>query len=168
VRRETIRDFMTNQTFRRDLFMKDPQLLDRREQSARLDDLRFVATASVTQIPAELIRPRMTLALPPEIFEPIQLALSLQAQSVADLVNFIGMNRQALLGALMILFGCGFIRPCLQNDGIDERRARCAQFNLSVWSGEFGAIQFLASPISGSGHLMTSIVPGVEPHRHKN
>ncbi len=166
VRRETIRDFMTNQTFRRDLFMKDRQVLDHHERSARLDAIRFVATASVAQIPAELNRPRMTLTLPPEIFEPIQLALSLEARSIADLVNFTGIDRPALVEALLILFGCGYIRPCRQVDGLEERTIRCAQFNASVLSGDFGAIDFLASPISGSGHLMTSIVPGVEINRH--
>ena len=147
VRRETIRDFMTNQTFRRDLFMKDPQKLDVQDRSARLDDLRFVATAPVTQIPAQLMRPRMTLTLPPEIFEPIQLALALEARSVADLGSF--------------------IRPCRQMMGNDERVIRCAQFNESASSGDFGVIDFLASPITGSGHLISSIVPGVEVNRHK-
>ncbi len=162
VRRETIRDFMINQTFRRDLFMKDPQWLDPDERSAGLNHMRFVATASVSQIPAELIRPRMTLSLPSEIFEPIQLALSLEARTVAELVNFTGIDQQTLLQSLMILFGCGYIRPCRQIGGLDERHIRCTQFNRSVLSGDFGTINFLASPITGSGHLMTSIMPGVQ------
>jgi len=117
VLRETTRDFCVNQAFRRDYWVKSPQLLSESEQQAALRAQRVI------------------LALP----------------RASVLLKVSGALGEANLP--IALYGTGALLNAQDDATITAARPVAARLNSAICEQAltYGVVQFLASPVTGSG-----------------
>jgi SAM-dependent methyltransferase len=155
VRRESLRDFMTDEQFRTDIFVKGSRQHTFKSGAAVWLTTRFALTKHKQLISSKITGRRKGLELHPEIRDPILNALSKSPLSVRQLlgepeVGTIGWER--LTQALMLLVGAGHICPCLSVEDEGIRAEACTAFNKAVCihAEDNDDMHFLASPVSGS------------------
>jgi predicted O-methyltransferase YrrM len=152
--RETLRDYLLNQRFRRDLFVKGKVPLARDEAGERWLNTRFVLTTPRSDVPLKIMGALGEASLQAEVYVPILDALSEEPRTTRQLladpkVEAVGSGR--VLQALIALVGSSHLQPALDEAGDTERRAHTRAFNLAVLrtARVSDDLRFLASPISG-------------------
>ncbi|MBI1207187.1 MAG: methyltransferase domain-containing protein [Azospirillum sp.] len=153
---ETIRDFVTNQQFRRDLFVKGPLPLTSTEQAEAISEMRFALVVPGDAVPRSVTGLLGTAPLQAAIYDPVIAAMADGARSFAELLAVTapkGVGHGPLWQALNILVGMGSATPCLAIEGEAARRRSTEAFNLAILNRARGSsdIQVLASPVTGSG-----------------
>ena len=160
--RETLRDVLTNRSFRRDLFVKGAERLTRAERTERLRATRFALLVPPDDLPEVAITPFGRVPFPPALHHPLAEALSGGAPSLGELLALPALARhgeEAVLRALMMLTSLALAAPALPMEGQELRRNRTERFNAAVLErnrtgDELGT---LASPVIGSGIAVSRI-----------
>ncbi|WP_049974204.1 class I SAM-dependent methyltransferase [Azospirillum sp. B4] len=169
---ETVKDYVTNQPLRRDIFVRGPLALDARQRVARLGALRLVALGE----PGAAL-PDFTLPLgPPDpevsrLFHPVLAVLAGGPATLADLVEHLARtvadwgpdSAGCLLRAVAILVAGDVLAPCLADAQIQAalpgvRRLNQALLADSLVAGapldaEARLPERLASAVTGGGVL---------------
>ncbi len=156
VRRQALRDYVINQQFRRDIFVKGAALLPPAAAQERLLDQRFALSVPRQDVPLKLQTLLGEVSLQADVYEPLLDKLAagpatLRQMKADKAVADLGWAR--LLQALMILIGTDRVQVCLPAQDEPKRAQRTKVFNAAVmrradWSGD---LQFLASPVTGGG-----------------
>jgi SAM-dependent methyltransferase len=161
VLRETVRDFLVNQQFRRDYWIKGGRRLAASEQSELQGHQRVMLLIPEAQVTMKVQATVGEAALTESIYRPVLQALSdHQTTSIADLwkrlqgpavqgtVTYAQLNE-----ALMLLIGKGDV-VAVQNDAV-TLRARPLTVKLNQYLMQLARhrtdITNLASPVSGGG-----------------
>lgn len=159
--RETLRDFMTNQEFRRDLFVRGPLHLGGMEQLEQLRDMRFTLSQAASDMPRTIIGMNGEASLEPAICDPIIHALSdgpMTLRQMGGLPDFSAMDVSSVLQAVAALVGGDALQPSHSHDDATEtaRRRSTDQFNHAIMelSRHSHDYRFLASPVTGGGVLV--------------
>lgn len=152
--RETLRDYIVNQVFRRDIFVKGAIPLNQFEARERWIRARFVLTNGRADVPKTVKGVLGDADLHPEVYDPLLDCLADGARPVEQLVaepTIAALGWERLQQALAILVGAGQVQPALNAAGDSARRARTRAFNRVVI--ERARIsehwKFLASPVFG-------------------
>jgi hypothetical protein len=130
--RETMRDYLINQFFRRDIFMKGPVALSIAESRASWTRMRFALSTPRAEVPLTARGMRGEVTLGEDVHAPVLDALAEGPRTTGQLlaepkVGALGSAR--LLQALLVLVGSGHLQPALDADGDAERSARAKFFN---------------------------------------
>lgn len=155
--RESVRDFVVNQQFRRDLWVKGARRLSPLEQREALRDYRVVLGASVSEVPAKVPTPLGEATLNVKVTEPMLSALSdHRARRIGDLEQELapsGVNYSNLLEVVMILVGSGHILPAQDETAASSCKAAAHRLNkhLMMRARSSADVGFLASPLTGGG-----------------
>jgi SAM-dependent methyltransferase len=154
--RETTRDYMVNQQFRRDIFIKGAvpySLLSIRE---RWQEIRFALSANRSDVPTKVSGGLGDADLQPAVYGPFLDALASGPRTLRSLqaipaIASLGWART--IQALSVMVGSGHVQPCLDEKGDAERRESTGRFNRAVMelSRDSNDIQALASPVTGGG-----------------
>lgn len=155
--RQGVRDFMVNQQFRRDYWIRGAQPLDPVHHHAVLAQQRVVLLTTPAHIPMTLKTVATEITLNQHIYGPIIAVLSdLQPHTLGEIAGIVG-NRniglQQVLDALMMLIGCGHAAPVQSDDNRAAGVAASAALNrhLLARAAQHGDIEHLASPVTGGG-----------------
>lgn len=157
--RETVRDFMINQQFRRDVFVKgavphsnqtaqDSWLSQRFALSVRRDDIELKVRGALGEA-----------TMQEDTYLPLLKGLAEGPRSLRELFaspEIAGLGWAKIQQAFAILVGMGHLQPSLPAKD-ENRRARVTRaFNQVVLARarDNGDLQFLASPVSGGGHTV--------------
>ena len=156
VLRETVRDFMINQQFRRDVFVKGVVALPPPEAQAKWGELRFVLSVKRDDVPLKMRVAMGEADLQAEVYEPLLDALASGPRTVKQLVSdpkIAALGWPRLQQALLVLVGAGHLQPALDEKGEDKRATRAKAFNTAVMKrAQYSAeLLFLASPVTGGG-----------------
>lgn len=162
-RRETLRDFMINQQFRRDIFVKGAVRLPPSQQHDDWNKRRFVLSVDRRSITMKVQGAVGEVTLQEEVYKPLLDVLDVDTPIGFDAL--VAHPALAALGALrlqqaiMLLVGLGHVHPALPDTGVDIRRQRCRAFNQAVvdravWSSD---LSYLASPVAGGGIVADQI-----------
>ncbi|HEV8036589.1 class I SAM-dependent methyltransferase [Yoonia sp.] len=156
IRREGLRDYMINQQFRRDVFIKG--VLSHSVMSAREAwlEMRFALSTLRADVPLTVTGARGEANLQADVYGPILDAFAqgpvsvrqaLSDQKIADL------GWAKLMQALAVLVGSGHLQPCLSSKEEGKRRERTKAFNMAVCNRAKSSadLSFLASPVTGGG-----------------
>jgi len=154
--RQTVRDHMIDQQFRRDIFVKGPVPLTKPAAKERWLETRFALTSTGANIARKVKAPLGEVQLHSELYDPLIAALQNGPRSVRELL---GQPELAKLGfpeirqGLVILTGQGTCHPCLPKAGEAERRAHAAHFNAAVAgrSQDGENVPYFASGVTGGG-----------------
>ncbi|WP_353931548.1 class I SAM-dependent methyltransferase [Okeanomitos corallinicola TIOX110] len=154
--RQTMRDFLFNTRFRRDIYIKGPIKLSALEQVELLSNFRFALVVDPEDIEYEIDLVGRMIRLDEKIYQPLIASLAERPQTLRELMKQPALTKldfASILQALKILITNYSAVPALSQEGEAERKESVAQFNTAVLKrARFGAdTQILASPMTGSG-----------------
>lgn len=163
--RETVRDFLTNQNFRRDLFVRGAPRLSAADQAERLMSVRATLLSGPEVVPLKRAFPVGELDLRADIYQPILAVLAVGSCTLGELARHptlaaLGVAR--ILQAITLLTALGNVSVTTgldpEVDGATRRR-RADRFNACVLdrSRLDDEMQWLASPFTAGG-ASTSIL----------
>ncbi len=159
VLRETVRDYLLNQQFRRDLYTRGARRLSPLERVERLHQVRVALTVPAEQIRYEVEAQLGKVTLKKEVYEPIVEALAADGSSpkrlseIADSPKLAALPPGALIEGLAVLLGSGRAHPAQSDEEIEEVAPNCARLNgfLIERARIAGDVTWLASPVIGAG-----------------
>lgn len=157
--RETVRDYLLNTAFRRDLFIRGPRRMSASENLERLKQARLVLTTSQDDVGFSLQTPVGQLALKKEIYEPFVEMLAADdykpkyIRDLSDRLDRDGAPSGAAIEAAAILVGLGVVAPAQNDEDSAKVVGSCHRLNqhLIAQSVTPGCAEFLASPVTGGG-----------------
>lgn len=155
--REATRDFMVNQQFRRDYWVKGVRqlsLLDRAEQFRRL---RVMLAIPRTDVPLKVTGALGEANMSEAVYGPILDTLAgLEPRSLGQIEGDLrgaGIPFSQLLQAVLILSGQGSLAFVQDEATTAAARAACGQLNAHLKTRARGSadVGYLASPVTGGG-----------------
>ncbi len=154
--RETTRDFMINQQFRRDLFIKGLVALSLPETRERWLDTRFALSLNRADVPMKVTGGIGEAALQAEIYEPFLDALAGGPKTLREMRGHKevgGLDWARVTQVLTVLVGAGHVQPCLGEKGESRRRDSTRRFNRALMekARHSADLLALASPVTGGG-----------------
>jgi SAM-dependent methyltransferase len=156
VLQETVRDYLTMQQFRRDLFGKGPVSLTSGEVQQEWVSLRLALSTPRAGVTLEVTGALGKGQMQPESYDPVLDQLATGPKTVRQLLAnpvIAGFGWARLQEVVKVLVGAGWVQPCLEAGGDAKRAQQTRKFNAAVvrravWSGD---LQSLASPVTGGG-----------------
>lgn len=157
---ETLRDILSNRSFRRDLYVRGAERLTAAERSAMLRGMRFILLIAPDDLPEVATTPVGPVRLPQALYRPLGEALAAEPCSLGDLLArpaLAGQEETAVLRALALLTSQRLAAPVLAEDGLEERQAAADRCNAALLDQRCagGQINTLASPVLGGGVPVT-------------
>jgi SAM-dependent methyltransferase len=159
LKRESIRDFLVHQTFRRDLYRRDGAVLTPQERGERLARQRIALTVDPAAIVWDAAGEGEEVALSEPLYAPILAALDADGggpKSIGALFADPGVARlppSLVLDAVAVLVGSGRAHPAQSDLAIEAARPACRRLNAALTQAAraSGDIRHLASPVIGAG-----------------
>lgn len=155
--RQTVRDFMINNRFRKDYWVKGARKLSPLEKIEVLSNQRVILIKDKTDIPLKINAVVGEVALNEDVYIPlIEGLMDYQPKSLPQLEQLLkakGVTFPQILEATMMLCGTGAI-AVVQDEGIVAKYKKSVdKLNqaLMIKSRSSGELSFLASPVLGGG-----------------
>jgi SAM-dependent methyltransferase len=158
--RETVRDYLVNQRFRRDIFVKGMRRLSPEAKSERLGRTRFVLRAPPEKVlGAKVPMPFGEAELRPETYGPLSAALAerdFAPKSLDFLRQHPGCKQLRpgqLVNALRLLVSTGHVDLAQSEAAAAAAAPRCAALNAHLLERSLHSDEgtILASPVTGRG-----------------
>jgi hypothetical protein len=159
--RETVRDFMVNQYFRKDYWVKGLRNLTPLEVAEQAEEVKVVLARGRAEVPYTGQVSSGTLNMNEAIYGPL---LNLLADNkprtlggIVEAVKGQGLKLSTVMEAVMVLSGFGHVAMA-QDDDVQSKVAQSShRLNACIESKarSAGEISYLASPVTGSGIAMT-------------
>lgn len=153
--RQDLRDFLSNEQFRRDLFIKGAREQTSFEVRQGWMDQWFAQVKQVENQPLETKTGKGRMALEHKIYKQILDCLSDGPCRFGDIAAKLEEHRYKwtlLTKAITLLVGAKYIQPCLPKAGLEARKARTDKLNRVICRQAIASndLHHLASPILGS------------------
>ncbi|AWK89287.1 class I SAM-dependent methyltransferase [Azospirillum thermophilum] len=153
---ETLRDYLSNRSFRRDLFVKGAERLTESERTERLRDTRFALLSDPESLPEVVSTPIGRVPLSPTLYRPLGEALAEGPRSLRDLLRRPALavhGEDQVLRALAMLSSLSLASPTLDAGTAEGGRSHADRCNAALMRdhrpGE--GTTYLASPVLGTG-----------------
>jgi predicted secreted protein len=157
VMRETVRDFLVNQKFRMDIFVKGARPLGSIDARRNWQETAFVLVLPVATIGYRHPTPQGELTLDKRIYRPLVEYLAADGyraktvKEIGEAASLSGFDIRELLSALMMLTGLGIAQPAREATPVQRRRCDALNRHLCEQALASADIQVLASPVLGGG-----------------
>jgi SAM-dependent methyltransferase len=159
VLRETVRDYMLNQQFRRDVLGRGARRLTMLERQERLWAMSVTLVVPTNDITLEVEAGVGKVNLRPDIYNPIVEALAADrcsAKRIGDLAvhpTLAALPPGALIEGLAVLVGAGRAHPTQSETDRATAAPRCQSLNAALIDrARYGGdVAWLASPVIGGG-----------------
>lgn len=157
--RESVRDFVTNAQFRKDVFIKDSRTVSPAEQSQRYRGMSFMLIKQPDSVPMKFQGAVSEINLLESIYKPL-IEMLAEKDHAPKTVTWLeahpawgGKSLGLLIEALLVLTGLGCVHPVQDSRTIAAARPRCRALNSYLCErAQYGnAVSFLAAPVTGSG-----------------
>lgn len=154
--RETVRDYITNTQFRRDIFVKGSVQMPAPEVQAHLLDQGFALVVPPSEIKYTLRVPVGEVTLQEASYSPLVAVLADGPRTMREILadsRASGVSVASAAQALAVLVGGGHAHPALPAEGYAARKASTDRFNAAVLARSklVAELNYLASPVIGSG-----------------
>jgi SAM-dependent methyltransferase len=155
--KETVRDYMVNQQFRKDYWVKGARKLSALEQSEALRQLRVVLTTPRADIPLKVTAALGEANMSESVYGPILDAMAdHKIKTVAQLEQLVkdkGVNFAQLNQAIVILAGGGHVQLAQDEQVANKARKTSDKLNACLMNKARGStdISYLSSPVTGGG-----------------
>lgn len=154
--REDVRDFMVNQQFRRDYWVKGARRLTALEQTEKLRAQRVILTSSLSDVTLKAKGALGEADLNEAIYSPILDQLSdHQPRSLHQIEQALQgkVSFSQLRQAIMLLTGAGYLSPVLEKEADPSLKQRTDRLNHYLMDRARGSadIAHLVSPVTGGG-----------------
>ena len=161
--RESVRDFITNQPFRRDYWIKGKQVMSALERAEKMRTLKVLLTVPAEQVSMEVIGALGPAELTGTLYGPLVELLSDHVPRTLDEVEQHLSSAQEneneivfshIAQAILILIGSGQMQlvQC-KEEGIAQNQPNTDRLNLFLSNSarSSGDINYMASPVTGGG-----------------
>ncbi|CAB3641337.1 hypothetical protein LMG24238_00294 [Paraburkholderia sediminicola] len=161
--RETVRDFCINRSMRRDYWIKGSRTLDEDAQQTALRAHRVMLALPRASVLLKIRGALGEATLPESSFGPILDALANHLPArLADIENSVrerGITLPFIVKAVTLLVGAGVLLNVQGEAHVELARPSSDRLNAAICEQalEHGDIQFLVSPVSGSGVLIPRV-----------
>lgn len=161
--RETVRDFMVNQQFRRDYWVKGTRKLSPLEQGEAISSHKVMLAKPRADISLEVTGASGKVELLDAIYGPILDMLSdHRPRTLAEVefaVKAAGVGVGQLLQAVLILTGTGAIEAVQDDATIEKARKLTDKLNAHLLDKARGSgdVAHLASPVTGGGVMVSRV-----------
>ncbi len=154
--RESTRDYMVNQQFRRDIFVKGRVGLSADRMEAQIRETRFVLAVPLSNFSLKIRGALGDADANEKVYRPVAEVLSTGPKNTKEILadsRAAHISPPELLHCLYILTGAGQVHPCLGTENLEERRKSTDAFNNAILERApyFGELRYLASPVLGGG-----------------
>jgi SAM-dependent methyltransferase len=161
--RETTRDFCVNRSLRRDYWVKNPQTLNDDERDAALRAHRVILALPRASIVLKVRGALGETMLPETIYGPVLDALSsYRPTPLFEIENHVrarGVTFAQMVKAVTLLVSMGVLLNAQDDAYISAARPLSAKLNAAICeqARHHEEVQFLVSPVSGSGVFMPRV-----------
>ena len=155
--RQSVRDYMVNQQFRKDYWVKGGRKLSVLDKNEGLRALRVLLVTHRADVPLKITASLGECTLFEAIYSPLLDALAdHKVKSIAQLEQLLkdkGVTFIQLVQALMILTGAGHVQLAQDDVVVAKAKKSCDKLNahLMSLSRSSNDMAYLASPVSGGG-----------------
>lgn len=157
--RETLRDYILNRQFRKDIFIRGAVSLGVPEAREEWLDTRFALVGNGSDIPMKLKGTLGEVTLQETAYKPVIAAFenaggSITLRQVVSDKTIAGLGWNRLQRVLLTLVGAGHLQPCPGEDtNAPARKESIRRFNdvILAKARHSGDLSYLASPVTGSG-----------------
>jgi hypothetical protein len=155
--KQTVRDFMVNQQFRRDYWVKGARTLTALDQAERLRNQRFLMSAYRPEVSLKVSGSLGDATLTETIYAPIlDLMADFKIRSLSMIEQAVkekGINFGQLTQAVLVLCGSGIFSAVQEDTSISKAKKYTDKLNtyLKLKARSSNDISFLASPVTGGG-----------------
>ncbi|MBL8363455.1 MAG: class I SAM-dependent methyltransferase [Rubrivivax sp.] len=152
--RETVRDFMTHQQFRRDHWVKGPRRLDTREQTALLRAQRVLLVTPRAEVPLTLKAPVGEAELSDPAYATLLDALADRTpRTLGELADAAPLPIGRVAACINVLVGMTHVVPVQDEAAVQAAGPTSAALNvrLRALASGGGEVGHLASPLVGGG-----------------
>jgi hypothetical protein len=154
--RESVRDMIVNQQFRRDIWVRGARKLTRAEQMRQIENMHLVLGTDAASIPTSIKGPRGEANLNKES-TALLVGLLSEGNAPARLGDLLprmaagGVRLEGTLSLLSMLLGMGLVHPAVSSDEAQSSRASSDRLNRYIIerSSTRSDIGYLASPATG-------------------
>lgn len=161
--RETTRDLCMNRSFRRDYWVKDPRVLSDDERQAALRAHRVMLALPRASVVLKVRGALGETMLPEAVYGPILDALSSHRpgtlQDIENSVGGRGITLAQIVKAVTLLVSMGVLLNAQDDTQIRAAQPSADRLNAAICeqARHHGEVQFLVSPVSGSGVFMSRV-----------
>lgn len=155
--RQSVRDFMVNQQFRKDYWVKGARTLSPLERIEALREFRFILSGVAADVPLKVNGALGEANLSETIYKPLLEALADHAiHSLAQLEQKLapkGINFPQVLQAITVFLGAGHVQLAQADSVISQAKKATMRLNQTLMqkSRSSNEIGFLVSPVAGGG-----------------
>ncbi|MBQ9273663.1 MAG: methyltransferase regulatory domain-containing protein [Succinivibrio sp.] len=151
--KETVRDFMVNQQFRRDYWVKGERRLSSLEAAEQIRALPVMLLSEGDNLAMTVHGALGDAQMNESVYRPVLKALAdHEIKSVAEVEKLSGLTLTQVQEALMVLVGQGHVYPVQSAEAIEQCAVRAAALNRYLMKkSRFSGIGYLASPVTGGG-----------------
>ena len=155
--KESVRDFMVNQQFRRDYWVKGPRKLSATEQTELLNQHKLVLLSARENISLKISGSLGEASLSEAVYLPIlDLMSDHKARSLQEITAKVqdkSIGFAQVVQAAMVLVGAGHMASVQSEEQIAKAKQTSSKLNKALMEkSRFSAeISFLASPLTGGG-----------------
>lgn len=158
--KQTVRDFMVNQQFRKDYWVKGARRLTPLEQAQSLRDQRLIMTAHRPDVSLKVTGALGEAALTEAIYTPV---LDLMADhkirkmaQIEQAIQATGITFAQLIQVVSVLCGNGTLTAVQDDTAITKAKKHTDKLNthLMLKARSSNDITFLASPVTGGGVMV--------------
>jgi SAM-dependent methyltransferase len=158
--KQTVRDFMVNQQFRKDYWVKGARRLTMLEQAQGLRDQRLVMTAHRPDVSLKVTGALGEANLTEAIYTPIlDLMADHKVRTLAQIEQGIkeaSVTLAQLIQAVLVLCGNGTLTPVQDEAAIIKAKKHTEKLNthLMLTARSSNDMSYLASPVTGGGVIV--------------
>lgn len=155
--KETVRDYMVNQQFRRDFWVKGARKITNLERDKGLSNLRVMLISHRSDVSLKVTGGMGELNLRDDVYNPILDSLANhEIKTLGELARELttkGIIGAQLPEALMMLAGVGHVVVVQSDEEIDAARETAGKLNFHLMqkARSNNEINYLASPVTGGG-----------------
>ena len=158
--RESVRDFMVNQNFRKDYWVKGARKLSRHDQIEALKNLRFVLVKNREDVSLRVSGVLGEATMNESVYNPLlDLLADHKPKSICDIEDALKIPFQQIQQAAVVLVGAGHLQPAQSEEDIDKAGKKTERLNahLCARSKGSGDIGCLVSPVTGEAYKVGRI-----------
>lgn len=161
--KESVRDFMVNQQFRRDYWIKGARRLAPVEQAEAIKKQRVILTSASSDVTLKAKGALGDANLNESVYSPILTSISdHKIKSIEELISSVkgkDVKAEQVLQAVMVLIGNGHIASVQSDEQISKSKPISNKLNKAlIEKARFNLeLSTLASPVTGGGHTVNRI-----------
>jgi SAM-dependent methyltransferase len=154
--RQSVRDFMLNQQFRKDYWVKGLRRISAIDKAELQRSQRIILTTCRADVPLKVTGALGEATLQEEVYNPIlDLLADHKARSIGDIELALkdqNIQLSQVVQAVMLLSGMGHLYPVQEVTPQNSRKADSLNLHLMQQARGSKDVIFLTSPLTGGGH----------------